>query len=1476
MNVNEHNYLGFNAGSNVTNSLLKDKLFEAPVSYIYKTERDNGLIREIRTYNKYHLMTDEQQISDRTGYILSTAHYFFCRTDKLDGCTQNTFYDLPVTYSLPLKIVTHVWGDKADKPATTITTNIYDSQGRIIKKKDIYGRLIVNHYCPQQGDIACPVSSKEWPFVTLTEYTTLYPAHEGAYINSLPSITTYNYYRREINYNRKGYITVLDHQIEQAGKQHLTVKNYYYYNHKNLLTYGLLKKIIITGKKSDMDSPVTLIKDYYYINSPCNYTKTTYSVVISDKNKHYTSFYTTTSLFTNQLLKTTDTERKYSTYYYYDQWDRLIKTECIAGTYFTASAHYNYTLSEKINQLLITAVNGLQKKVIFDGAGRPLANFTEVVDAAGKQQPDHWRPIQKIYYDGYGRITRKSSYIADQSGQIKTLDTTQDYDDTGRAIRVHLPDGEIAVTRYDDSNRCVISYQQNAQGVRSAISISRANILNKPIRQWVLPATTGLLPSVKSLCLNSDKQPEARVSVIVYDGFGRQIIAQDAMKRVVKQYYDSLGELTDTIDPVGNRMHRVYNLSGQITQSWVYPVSGGHYLMSSAHYNSAGQLIWHAGEDGRRTFYTYTTDGQIATVITPDKHIFSWQYNILNLPVSQSTDNNQQWTVDYTPVTLNLQRRMDITGTTTYAYSDDGLKQQVSHKGKNSYSDYKLQWQYDNNRRLMSVTDISGNKTYTRYDRLGRIASVNYHSYKQHTVKILFMPVYDDFSRTQQINYGSGMHRTFHYDSWGHKDEIKDTNYNQLISQWTMTYDADDNIVTLNQKAENKQYGILHYHYDILNNLVSMQCKGSFGLPLCPHDTSLIGSELTLSPTITRQDYTFTQLNRLASVREKLQPAQQKQTINKITNYYYTDASAPLRLKRISTSWNQNKFTSQHLNYDNAGNMTTDGQNNHITYNALNEIIKIISPTGKQSDYAYNGGGQKVMEKNLNGISYLFYRSNSLINEKIINPQQDIHITGYLNVAKTTDGIINEYYENSYKGDVVGILKKNNHEQYKFYQRNIYSPYGMVWHKNSKALPLYQKTLQGFDNERTDASTGWQFLGTGNRTYNPVQRYFLSEDPAGDGYAFCSNNPIMNTDPSGNSPRWLGEAFKWVGYISTLGLSALHQRWANITAAVIQAGCTVATLGAAVADAGITALAGVIAGTATVSSIPVIAAATPVNRGLNVAGSIIGIAEMAATVAASLGSFMSCAIEEATTESVEAEIPFKMLKSKQGASILIRAEEQDQASGSGIATYPGILVTETRVSEMLSNSASCVTHMNEKSLKFQSLGDVSLTWLALRHTPAKQNIYCDTGCIFLAYFLAEQPLILKKLDIFLAIRKYYLGVTIGISKNHPYIVSLQNMLKRAAYESNSFHIGNYTFQDLRTIIISYGRVVVSGYDHLLLLEKNVLSTLYPHTWTIMEFDNDLGILSRNVNEHWIESSFYCPRFNRTVITGYMALDDYDS
>ncbi|MCY4177546.1 MAG: RHS repeat protein, partial [Endozoicomonadaceae bacterium] len=69
-------------------------------------------------------------------------------------------------------------------------------------------------------------------------------------------------------------------------------------------------------------------------------------------------------------------------------------------------------------------------------------------------------------------------------------------------------------------------------------------------------------------------------------------VSQNILGGVTRQYYNALGQLTDTVNPVGNRIHKTYDLTGHITAVQFFDVYGNHYLLASAYYNAAGQLMW--------------------------------------------------------------------------------------------------------------------------------------------------------------------------------------------------------------------------------------------------------------------------------------------------------------------------------------------------------------------------------------------------------------------------------------------------------------------------------------------------------------------------------------------------------------------------------------------------------------------------------------------------------------------------------------------------------------------------------------------------------------------------------------------------------------------------------------------------------------------------------------------------------------------
>ncbi|MCY4329254.1 MAG: hypothetical protein OXC48_04115, partial [Endozoicomonadaceae bacterium] len=1218
-NANEHNYLAFNSGLNLESQSRADVLFETPATYTYKTIQDNGITQQIRTYNKYHLLIDAQIVSDKTHHVLSKVHNFFCNTNQVDGCASTRFEDLPSTYSLPLKTVMENWGDSSGAPATEVTERSYDSMGRVTRTKDAYGRVKEIKYCPSGGDSACPAEPDGWSSTTQVESVISYPSAQVPGAALLPVIKQYSFYQKEFNPDRKGYILVLAQKTVDTGDQNMTTTRQYYDNPQDIFRYGLLKRLTVKGTVSSAANFTSVNKNYYYILSSDHKTKETYTTVETGKNQFEQSSVITTSMYTNQVLRMADAENKDISYYHYDNQGRLVQTDSAVGTDFMVSKHYQYIISPQQVELITMAANGLKEKMLFDGTGRKLAKFKQVIADTGKMESDQWMLVKRTNYDAYGRVSSEDSYYADATGKLSELTTTFEYDDLGRVYKVHLPDKETVVKMYDDPDRCEINYKYDSQNHYSSISVVHGNILEKPIEQMILPANFNHHLSAKQLCAVSSKLPVAKVSFVTYDGFGKLTTSVDAMGRKVSREYDSVGRVSTIVDPEGDKIHNVYNLTGKIIQKWVLPFnSHKQYLLASAQYNAAGEMLWKVNESGEKTQYTYTTDGQTKTVTTPSGHIISWQYNVIGLPVNKMIDGKQIVHLEYNPVITLPDKRIDITGVTTWNYSDDGKTQQLIHNGAKGYQSYYFKWQYDKNRKLVSITDLSGNKTITNYGDFDRIKSIFYQNAND-IKKLLQTFGYDDFSRVVSLEYGSGMHRAINYDNYGHTDNISDTLANGLLSEWKYTYDKEGNIIVSTHSNGKHQQVTEKYKYDSLDNLVSMTCSGSSVSSLCPRDTSFHGQALNQAPIITSQSYSFNALNRMTTLRETLLNPDKQQTLNKIVNYSYTDVQAPLRLQKITTAWNNKAAIATNFAYDNAGNMLADGEGNKITYNVLNQITSVIDLQGKQTHYFYDGTGRETKETSSSGENRsMFYMGKALAMEKISNAQMDTHIISHLGVAKAIDGMIHEYYEKNYKGDVTGVLTKTASNIYVLNHYNVYSPYGMVWHTRSVvALPWYLQTSAGFDGEYADPATGWQFLDAGHRTYNPQQRYFLSEDPAGDGYAFGSNNPIMNSDPSGNMPKWLGHVMHVLSYVGTMGMIAFHKKWANAigVALVTALVCTVVVAAMLYAVAAVPVILVTAGAIIAAGSLAVASAAVPTNKGLSIASAVVGVASLATVVA---------------------------------------------------------------------------------------------------------------------------------------------------------------------------------------------------------------------------------------------------------------------
>ncbi len=392
--INEHNYLGFNAGLSITKNVKRDILFEAPVNYTYHTIKDNGLLKQVYTYNKYHLLIDNKLISDHTGFLLSETENFFCSTKLRNGCAQTSFEELPSTYNFPLKVVAKVWSSFSDKSAVTTQSRKYDNFGRVISSTDAYGRITTTRYCPLTGDTACPVTPKGLPFTLLPEAITFYSTHA---VSTEAPVTILNYYRKQFNLNGNGYTLILYHQVKKSKDKFVQTTFHYYHDRHDILTYGLTKQIILTGTTNPSLTPESIIHDYYYTKSVDGYQIISRDATELGKGKKQFHSTVTTSLLTSQILSRTDPSGKNRTCYHYDIFGRMIQKDFATGTSFASTERYQYLFSPGHNQVIITKANGLQVKVIFDNAGRERMFFKEAISASGEAQPGY-RQLKKSFF----------------------------------------------------------------------------------------------------------------------------------------------------------------------------------------------------------------------------------------------------------------------------------------------------------------------------------------------------------------------------------------------------------------------------------------------------------------------------------------------------------------------------------------------------------------------------------------------------------------------------------------------------------------------------------------------------------------------------------------------------------------------------------------------------------------------------------------------------------------------------------------------------------------------------------------------------------------------------------------------------------------------------------------------------------------------------------------------------------------------
>ncbi|WP_343337956.1 hypothetical protein TPELB_33430 [Terrisporobacter petrolearius] len=713
-------------------------------------------------------------------------------------------------------------------------------------------------------------------------------------------------------------------------------------------------------------------------------------------------------------------------------------------------------------------------------------------DSLGNQTTTMLNPAydsneETFYVDGDNTIVIAKKY--DSSGNvIEDIDgegnsTKYEYDEEARISKVILPDSENNITSftYDkentDGTTSTIVTDANGNKSETVTNSQDLAVLIKDLGDGSInPITTATEYNSKDNVVK-ETNTEGNYKTYEYD---------DKERLSALNYYDSKKNRT-------LRTEYEYDISDNITVMRDYKQSGDKlnlYRYTEYSYDILKRLVGYAELDADHI------SGDLPTDAEKDSQKITYEYDI---------DDN------ITNVTYPSSTSSDVKGLKLTYNSDKWLqkieaKVGVGHKLLREYN-------YLNDGKVASIKDYrdfaNGSKsTYTLrsfdYDSFGRAVGITYtDSGKEEVLEkyeytynknnhIMSEYLYNNYTSTTQRDEDSPSTivdelREYEYDKLGRLTETNiSDNVSNSISNTVYTYDKVGNRV-----KEAKDGKTTTYTYNSLNQLVSSVEVGS--------EDSKDGSEESSEDegeshtTLSNKSYTYdlngNQLRESDSVT------------NEVKCYTYDAAN------RMDNAM----FTKAGI----------------VTLNQVN---------------TYNGNGQRV-EKSENGQSTKYYYQDDSVLYTTGKADTSTELEEPENVEKLT-GVTSLNLMGA-SGNAIATVRdisSNEGEKYYFYNKDMRESTTNLVNLEGKSEVSYEYTDFGeteingdenFYNEICytggiyDNKTGLYYLNA--RYYNPEDGRFLTEDiyrgeftdPSSlHLYAYCVNNPIAYTDPSGHFPIW--------------------------------------------------------------------------------------------------------------------------------------------------------------------------------------------------------------------------------------------------------------------------------------------------------------------------------------------------------------------
>ena len=686
----------------------------------------------------------------------------------------------------------------------------------------------------------------------------------------------------------------------------------------------------------------------------------------------------------------------------------------------------------------------------------------------------------------FTRITRDENGNSTRIQRPNFAITTMTYDPVGNLLTSTSPIAATTSFTYDtefnqvlsttdpNGNPTTISYDENGNPIGIIDALNNETVMTYDARSLLTSVTAAVSePEENTTTFTHDANgnlltttdPLGRVTALEYDLAGNVIESTDAENRVTQYTYDSMNRLISLLDANMQETQYNYDARGNLTQ-----VTDARNETKNFTYDQMDRMITATNPVGLMETFTHDANGNLTSTTNRNGQTVTFVYDDLNRLVQKTLPPNE--------VQIDPQ-------ITDYGYDRGGnLDSVINAVGE-------VDMNYDRANRLTSsiARDPDGggdvDPIYT-YDLNGNRITM--------TDPLLTTYTHDALNRLISMTNTSGDTTTFAYDALSRRTSM--THGNGVVT--TYTYDLVSQLLSLvHQRPDETTINSFTYTYD----------NG--------------GNRLTKTDINGTASYTYDGLSRLVQVTDPLpdMPLELESfTYDAVGNRVNSNQNGPSTFNETNQLTEDDFFT---YAYDLNGNLIEKTNRDTdlstlFSYDAENQLIRIIREDSSEVNYHYDGLGRRV-EKDVAGVVTRYVYDNEDILQEL---------NGAAIVARYTHGpgfdepLIMErdgerfFYHADGLGSVTELTDSAVSPE--VVQSYVYDSYGQIVQQVGTLANSHTYTGREFDSE-----SGLYYYRA--RYYDPQAGRFITEDPIGllagdvNFYRYVSNNPVNLIDPQGEA-----------------------------------------------------------------------------------------------------------------------------------------------------------------------------------------------------------------------------------------------------------------------------------------------------------------------------------------------------------------------